>query len=316
LTKLKRLCHKHGKERILLKGIQKIMSVREIKKILKNIMPDCLLYGYYKHRRRHHLLPNERLNFDVTLSEHCNLNCAGCNHFSPLAEAEFIDPAALAADFARLAELFKDRVSLVNLMGGEPLLHPHLTDCLRITRRHFPQSALCLVTNGILLSGQKEDFWQACRENHISISVSRYPIKLDFAQISAIAKENSVELYLSGQTAQEAKSFYRVPLDLSGKQDKDISFVMCNRANACIALNKGRLFTCQAAANIEHFNKFFQQTLTLSPDDYIDIYKAQSAEEILNFLAKPIPFCRFCNLKSKIDNLVWHTSEKNIAEWT
>ena len=287
----------------------------KFKPLLKNIIPDRLLYYYYKSRRQQHLQPNKLLQFDVHLAEHCNLNCAGCNHFSSLAEPEFTDPAVLDKDFARLAELFGRRVSYVNLMGGEPLLHPRVNDCLRAARRHFPQSAINVVTNGLLVFSQKEDFWQACRECQIVVLVSRYPIKLDFDQMLAIAEKNSVELRFNGRTQKEERNFRRVPLDLSGRQDKDLSFVMCNRANACIALNKGRLFTCQTAAYIEHFNKFFQQNLTLSPDDYIDIYKAQSAEEIFNFLAKPIPFCRFCNLKDKLDNLGWHASEKNMAEW-
>jgi len=287
----------------------------KIKPLLKNTIPDRLLYYYYKSRRQHHLIPNEHLQFDVHLAEHCNVNCAGCNHFSPLAEPEFTDLSVLNKDFARLAEIFGRKVRYVNLMGGEPLLHPQINDCLRAARRHFTKSTLNVVTNGLLVSSQKEDFWQTCRENQIIIFISRYPIKLDFDKISATANKNLVELKFYGRTQEEMRNFRRVPLDLSGQQNKDLSFVMCNRANACIALNNGRLFTCQTAAYIEHFNKFFQQNLALSPNDYIDIYKAQSAEEILNFLANPIPFCRFCNLKGKLDDLGWRTSEKNMAEW-
>ena len=287
-----------------------------LKRLLKNALPGRLLKGYYKRRRPHYLLPNERLFFDVHLAEHCNLNCAGCNHFSPLAEPEFADPAALDKDFARLAELFGGRISHVNLMGGEPLLHPDVGACLRITRRHFPQSAINVVTNGLLVSGREEGFWQACRENKIAILVSRYPIKLDVGQMSALAEKNSVELRFSGKTPQETRNFRRVPLDLSGRQDKDLSFVMCNRANACIALSKGRLFACQTAAFIEHFNKFFQTDLALEPDDCLDIHKARSAEEILRFLARPMPFCRFCDLRNKRDGLGWQVSRKSLAEWT
>ena len=34
---------------------------------------------------------------EVHLAEHCNLNCKGCSHFSPLAEKEFIEEKIPAA---------------------------------------------------------------------------------------------------------------------------------------------------------------------------------------------------------------------------
>ena len=159
------------------------MSTQSFKQLLKGIVPDHLLYNYYKRRRQHHLVPYGELFFEVHLAEHCNLNCAGCNHFSPLAEPEFTDPATLDKDFARLASLFGEKMSHINLLGGEPLLHPSLNECMQIARRHFPKTRITLVTNGLLLTRQKDEFWQTCRENQITIQVTRYPIKLDFDQM-------------------------------------------------------------------------------------------------------------------------------------
>ena len=35
--------------------------------------------------------PRTEISFEVALAEHCNLRCAGCDHFSPIAEPEFAD---------------------------------------------------------------------------------------------------------------------------------------------------------------------------------------------------------------------------------
>ena len=77
----------------------------------------------------------------------------------------------------------------------------------------------------------------------------------------------------------------------------------------------GNLYTCTIAPNIEHFNKYFGYNLPLTDRDGIDIYKAESMEEILEFLAKPIPFCKYCKVKERTFNHEWTTSKKEINEW-
>ena len=50
----------------------------------------------------------------------------------------------------------------------------------------------------------------------------------------------------------------------------------------------------------------------------MDIYEVESAEELLEKLEKPMPFCRFCNRES-IDvfgALPWSQTEYKIDEWT
>lgn len=43
------------------------------------------------------------------------------------------------------------QVHTIRLMGGEPLLHPHVIDFCTTTRKLFPTSEIVLVSNGILL---------------------------------------------------------------------------------------------------------------------------------------------------------------------
>jgi ABC-2 type transport system ATP-binding protein len=71
---------------------------------------------------------------EVHLVEHCNLNCKGCYHFSPLAKEEFLFLTEWEKDCKQLSTLFKDRIGHISLMGGEPLLHPDICEFMRITR--------------------------------------------------------------------------------------------------------------------------------------------------------------------------------------
>ena len=56
--------------------------------------------------------------------------------------------------------------------------------------------------------------------------------------------------------------------------------------------------------------------MVLEEADYIDIYKAKSIQEILAFLAKPIPFCKYCNVKGRTFGHERGISKKEIEEWT
>ena len=63
---------------------------------------------------------------DIHVVDHCNLRCAGCLHFAPLATEHFIDLAAYDRDLEMLAavEGIEGYFDCICLMGGEPLLHP------------------------------------------------------------------------------------------------------------------------------------------------------------------------------------------------
>jgi hypothetical protein len=60
---------------------------------------------------------------DLHLADHCNLNCCGCDNFSPLAKETFADIRVIEKDCARMSELTEGRINEIQLLGGEPLLH-------------------------------------------------------------------------------------------------------------------------------------------------------------------------------------------------
>ncbi len=260
------------------------------------------------------LRPLKKLQFEVDIAEHCNLNCKCCSQFSCIAEEEYIAPEKMRRDFKRLGELFEGICERIYLIGGEPLLHPRITECIGIAREYFPVGKISLFTNGILLLKCDEEFWDACRKNKISLIVTKYPISVDYQKIVDKACREKVDFEFFG-TSEDFKFMINLGLDLEGSQDIDRNFVNCREANNCIKLKNGKLFTCTRPAAIHKFNRFFGQHLEVSEEDYIDIYEAASREEVLAKLAKPIPFCRYCNNFDKREAMEWGRTEKNIEEW-
>ncbi len=104
-------------------------------------------------------------------------------------------------------------------------------------------------------------------------------------------------------------------MDIDGKQNKLVSFINCSHANSCIQLHKGKIYGCCISAYIKHFNKFFNKNLKVSDKDGIDIYKVKNINQVMEFLSKPYPFCRYCNAKNQVIGLKWKTSDRKIEEW-
>lgn len=254
------------------------------------------------------------LSFEVHLVEHCNLNCIGCDHFSPLAEKEFADINMFERDFERLADLFDNEAREIHLLGGEPLLHPDVEKFCRAARKNFPRANIDIVTNGIRLPQMDNDFWQTLRSEKIKLSVTMYPIDFDYKKLCSLSHENQVDLAFFNNEEQE-KTMTHNKYDLNGTQDPRESFIDCCRANKCIFLSDGKLYPCTFPGNIHHFNKAFSTSIQVTDKDFIDIYKAESAEEILTFLSAPIPFCRYCDINHAENGVKWEISSKKIEEW-
>ena len=215
------------------------------------------------------------------LADHCNLDCRGCDNFSPLAPEVFADVFVFEKDCAKMADLSQGRIEEIQLLGGEPLLHPQINSFMEIVRRYFPTNKISIVTNGILLQTKKDVFWDACRRYKIEIIVTKYPIQLDFEKIKQKVLAQNVPFSFYGNTETVEKTMECLPLDLEGKQDPKDSFLRCARANRCVSLDNGKIYTCSLIPYVKYFNEHFQQNLTVTPADYLELHQATSYDEFL-----------------------------------
>jgi MoaA/NifB/PqqE/SkfB family radical SAM enzyme len=207
-------------------------------------------------------------------------------------------------------------VGSIRLMGGEPLLHPQLLDFLSITKKLFPKTTLIIVTNGILLQNKDDKFWRVLKETEVIISLTRYPIKINLKKIDSMACKFGVRINYGGLGAG-VKVMFHYPLDLSGSQNAAYSYLRCGAGNGmCAKLENGKFFTCGVPSKIYLFNQYFNQNLEITEKDYVDIYKINSMDELLDQIARPIPFCRYCDVSARTYNNKWAVSKRDIKEWT
>ena len=258
----------------------------------------------------------ELLTFEVGIVEHCNLNCRGCSHFSPIASPYYMDLDVFKKDIKRLSELFNGTAEWIHIMGGEPLLHPLCSDFLIETRRFFPHARIDLITNAILLLQQPVRFWEICYQQQIVVKPTRYPISLDFDKIIQTAQLYNVSFrFYNHEDEGSDKKLSKYILDPSGHQNQQYSFDHCAQANACITLREGKMYTCPTIPYSLHFSRYFNIDLPISEEDYTDIYKVSSGEELLCRMATAPPFCRFCDHDSSVHGMPWGVSKRVSDEW-
>jgi len=291
--------------------------IEKIKNLLRRYYPATKSdFAMLKNERWYPIInttPMPLIHFSIHLTEHCNLNCRSCSHFCNLhPKEEFLSLEEFQKDFERLSELFHGEAEYIHLMGGEPLLHPQLTEFFPIARKCFPDADLKILTNGILLPQMSDEFWENCARYDIMITPSLFPLKIDYKALQKKAETFGVKLLM----VWEKSTFRKDVLDLRGFQDPVMNFLQCWHPHNCTFFAHGKFCTCNIPLNIGNFNDYFHQNLKVSRLDYIDIYEAKSGKEILEFLAKPIPFCRYCALNKCVSGLPWSQSAFDISEWT
>ncbi len=265
----------------------------------------------------------EDMTFEINLANHCNLSCQMCDHYSQLSEKWFVDMDRFEQDMVCMGKLFDHEIGAITLLGGEPTLHEDLIKCIEITRREFPKGELIILTNGLLLleleHSPKGNLWEACKENDVQISVTVYPIRMDYAAIEEKGKEYGVPVFMSsnihaGCSTKLTKISDKHTMDLEGRVDK-FYCVNCLYFNKFNVLKDGRLYMCPVAAHSDIFNRAFDQKLKLREKDYLDIYRIESWKEIAKFACSYVPFCSYCDLKHWGRHSQWKASNKNIDEY-
>lgn len=186
---------------------------------------------------------------------------------------------------------------------------------MRITREAFPVGDIILVTNGLLLSSMNDAFWEACRECAIKIDVTEYPLKADYAQYKEDIIKKGI-MYWNANGSQE-KFMTKKILRMKPTDSAEKNYMYCELANSCIALKHGRMYTCPTAAHAHLLKDYFDLDLEISEKNGIDIYAVKDGEELMTKLARPIPFCEYCDLYGNIweGDCDWKISHRERYDW-
>jgi len=248
------------------------------------------------------------------LVDSCNLNCAGCSHYSSLIE----DKTFPSLDFIiKDLQLLKNKVGrnlkLLRLLGGEPLIHPNITECLIEIRKLFPYTNIYIVTNGILLKKMDDEFYNTCLNCRIQIAVTDYGIIKDLPSIMENLHKKGIRV-----------NYYRNSLiwhyqHIRLTDERIDCLTKCQYKHICNNYRNGKIYLCPHIAYIEYFNKYFNKNIQLNETDYIDLNDINSFEELIEKIHNAKPnFCyQYCNYYDRNHpiNGIWKQTKKSIDEF-
>jgi len=205
------------------------------------------------------------LNFvEFHLTDVCNLTCTGCSRFSNMGLTGFDDWKKHRAGYENLSKNV-NILGEINVLGGEPLMHPMIKEILDDIRSFFPKHQIVLRTNGLLLHKIK-DIFKYIDRNKITLDVNmhnqawRLPIYEKLCELTGEKiklkwqREHTgwqqAEFYHNDllHTITLSSHFYQNALGQPGKHtrpyDSDPGKAWKNCESRCPTINNGKLFKC------------------------------------------------------------------------
>lgn len=251
--------------------------------------------------------------FLYEIVHHCNLNCKGCDHCSPIADEEYVNLKQFKEDLKKLKKYF-NIINAFAIMGGEPLLHPNIIEIIKISRKILNKTYIIVFTNGIDLEKQPEDFWKICKKEKIAIVITKYKINIDLKQIFEKAKNYGVEIHI--EKNREKEHFHKIKFNLQGTENEQETHKNCFHGQVCHQLENGVLYKCPIVPASRHFNNFYKTNMIVDEKDGLNLNSKLNKEDIIEYFENPIPFCKYCNMEDREENKDWGISKKDIVEWT
>lgn len=252
------------------------------------------------------------LNYEIHLVDNCNLNCAGCSHFSPLAEPNELTPEKYEANLKKINQNVLDKMTSIRLLGGEPLLNKDINEIIKISRKYFKNAYITIITNGILLRRMSDDFYKTCKDNNVTISITYYGLNLNYNKLFEFVKEKGLDVrYWVGPDGE--KKFFKYPMNLSGTEDYETNYKICwcIKDWQCLQLDGTKLYCCNIGPYIKYFNKKFNTNIV--DNEYLDLSQINDYSEVEEWFDKPKKICGYCD-RNNIQTIKWEHSKQDISE--
>ncbi len=246
------------------------------------------------------------------IADHCNLNCANCEHYSGLVtHPVFPDFSKFSQDLNRLKYFFDD-IGIIRVLGGEPLLNPEIEDYIKLVSSVYPNAMIHVVTNALLLERMPDSFFDTLRNCHegSGIWISLYPVMSSkIGELKAFLNEKNVAYGIS-----EINETFRKQQKLERSDDNALmkKYATCFQ-KGCVNLYDGKIAACFLPFTTKYFNKYFDQTLP--EDGAVNLYEeGLTTEMIRRRISKPFERCRYC--AEPIDH-PWHTihNPSTLEDW-
>lgn len=245
---------------------------------------------------------------DFMINEHCNLNCKRCSFFSNIAAEKYADINSFVNAVNGLKVKFSNLKFFV-LLGGEPLLNPHLVDYIKIVRDAFPKTNLKVTTNGLLVTRMPDELLDALRKYQVTLRISQYPPTTKMLQqITDFLIEKNIQFFFT-----EPITFFDKFI-CNGTENPEVGFEANCSEVQCPEIYDGRLFSCSLIPAIYKNQKFLRFSISKEELKKVsfDLFDRETdGWTILEKIYRPNPLCRYCTIPESME---WSSYGKHCKE--
>jgi len=194
-------------------------------------------------------------NLELHATHLCNLSCDNCSHFSNYQHHGILSVEEAGQWMAPWGRRVEPYTFLI--LGGEPTLHPELSDLLVLSRRCFSTTTIRLITNGTYLH-RHPALPHIAKANNIEISITEHADAdsrrtREFEAIKALARE-----WLAMGVKISIPPPYPWVVRYRGHGESIMPFEdgnpfqswskCCDPNHSCVQLHEGRLWKCSLLA--------------------------------------------------------------------
>lgn len=239
---------------------------------------------------------------EVHVAHSCNLSCESCSHYSNFKQTGFTS----LEDAELWMNTWSKKVdpSQFSLVGGEPTLHPKLSDFVLLSRKYWPRADLRLVTNGFLLYKHPElpntlrktntKLYLSVHHSSESYQVALTPV---LALLDTWTKEYNLKIHTYDSHKLWRKTYQGLGSNILPFEDENAgkSWTAC-LSKYCLQLHENKLWKCPNIAYLQlHKNKYGLDSKWDSYLDYKPLESKATAEETKSFVAsKHEHICSMC----------------------
>ena len=224
---------------------------------------------------------------EINISEKCNLRCKGCDHGIDVIKPQNIPLEILIRDIQKASQYFHTKT--LRIIGGEPLLHPELSQIIQDFQATHIADSIELWTNGLLLDSVSKINWELLD----GIVISKYP------NTSNIWNNNSLKVladkYNVWLHVRESNTFsWSMDLKKNNIHTARILHNSCRESAACHTIRNGKFYKCVQSAFAKDRLLYYGIDLD---DDGIELHNSNNFfEKFKNHMwsNNPLNACYYC----------------------
>jgi len=262
--------------------------------------------------------------FKTQIVDECNLNCRGCDHFSPIADVWHQPLDDFINMIKTLRKSVGNNIREIELYGGEPLLHENLYEMMMAVKVLFGNKiTISLETNGILLDSFLTKNKRLREDSSFEYQITEYkPTQGIVKQLSE--KYPNITIFESKLTPKELPTNESIHKDtmfnVNMREEKlQTNILPIYKSCYCKAYEKNSmclrnwmLSPCPLVMCMDIFDKVFHENYR-EDCNYIKVTENLTADDLYKIANYPCEHCRRCG--NVVYGFPYEKSTKRRNEW-